>query len=136
MACFRLRLGLSLLICWPGAVQAQNLGGGNGGTPDISVIRILAALLVCLAAAFTLALMIRARNGGLRLSGKGWLSGAIARSRRIEVIETRRASPHADICLVRCDDEEYLLLCGPSAQSVLRWPNGTRPADRETSSEE
>jgi hypothetical protein len=119
-----------VLACWPGCAQAQKLGGG-GASPDISIIRILAALLVCLAAAFALALVIRARKGSIRPLGKGWLPGAMAGSRRIEIVETRRATPYADICLVRCDGEEYLLLCGPSGQSVLRWPRGERPATEE-----
>lgn len=118
------------LACWPGGAQAQQLGGGGAST-DISIIRILAALLVCLAAAFALALVIKARRGGIRPLGKEWLPRAIAGSRRIEIVETRRATPYADICLVRCDGEEYLLLCGPSGQTVLRWPHGAHPAPGE-----
>jgi len=126
----RLIPGMTALACWPGYARAQQLGGG-GASPDISMIRILAALLVCLAAAFALALVIRARKGAIRPLAKGWLSGAIAGSRRIAVVETRRATPYADICLVRCDGEEYLLLCGPSGQLVLRWPHGVHPAAEE-----
>lgn len=115
--------GLFLLMWWPAAAKAQQLGGG-GATVDVSIVRIFAALLLCLAAAFGLALVIRARKGGVLARRMGWFSGAMAGSRRIKIVETRRATPFADICLVQCDGDEYLLLCGPSGQTILRSPDG------------
>jgi hypothetical protein len=118
---------------WPFAAEAQRLGGG-GGDPELSLARILAALAVCLATAVAAALLVRRRrpNGGLPLPRPGWLSRAVAGARRIEVVETRRLSPFADVCLVRCDGAEYLLLCGPAGQSVLRRPDAARsPPERD-----
>lgn len=121
----RLLWGLFLLIICPASARAQQLGGG-GAALDISVVRIFAALVLCLAAAFGLVLAIRARKGAVRPWRLGWFSGAMAGSRRIKIVETRRATPFADICLIHCDGEEYLVLCGPSGQTVLRWPDGSR----------
>lgn len=117
---------LSLLVFlagWSVPAHAQRLGGG-GSALDISVVRILAALLLCLAAAFGLALVIRSRKSAKPALSMDWLRRGMATSRRIKVVETRRASPHADVCIVECDGEEYVLLCGTSAQTVLRWPKG------------
>ena len=106
----------------PGVAQAQQLGGG--AAPAISIVRILAALTVCIAAAFALALVIRARarGDGQRLksfSVAGLLSTGFGVARRIEIIEVRRVSPHADVCLMRCDGTEYLLVCGSAGYEVL-----------------
>ena len=122
----RIRLLWALFLLTGSSVpaHAQRLGGG-GAAPDISVVRIFAALLLCLAAAFAVALLIRSRKGALPSLRMEWLRGGMASSRRIKIVETRRASAHADVCLVQCDGEEYLVLCGPSAQTVLRWSKGT-----------
>lgn len=108
-----------LVACWPTALRAQNLGGGGDG-PDISAARMVAAVLICVAAAFALAFAVRGRGKSAVSSRRHWLSGAIAGSRRIEVVEARRLSSFADICLIRCDGTEYLLVCGASGQQVLR----------------
>jgi hypothetical protein len=99
---------------------AQRLGGGAGAV-DVSPARVMAALVVCVAAAFALAVLLRARNGDHAPMWRRWRGGWGASS-RIRVIETRRAGVHADVCLVECDGDQYLLLCGPSVQTVLRAP--------------
>lgn len=134
MTGFRHFWGLILLVSSPASAKAQQLGGG-GGAADISIVRIFAALLLCLAAAFGLALVIRARKGALLSRRMGWFSGAMAASRRIKIVETRRATPFADICLIHCDGDEYLLLCGPSGQTVLRWPDRSGLAGEEKRSD-
>jgi hypothetical protein len=48
------------------------------------------------------------------------LFAALPTARRIEVIESRRVSQHADLCLVRCDGEEYLILSSAQQQQILR----------------
>jgi hypothetical protein len=124
-----MRLGAILVIAssvlWAQGARAQQLGGGGGGT-DISMVRILAALAVCCAAAFALAIVLRKRSlrpGAGKLAGAaklGWLGGAFTGSSRIQVIESRRLSPFADISLVRCDGTEYLLASGPGGHQILR----------------
>jgi hypothetical protein len=110
----------------PVTAQAQQLGGG-GAAPGVSLVRIVAALAVCIAAAIGLALAIKGRKGELALRWPGRLAHSFGGSRRIAVIEARRVSAFADICLIRCDQIEYLLVCGPSGQSVLRQSEADAP---------
>ena len=96
---------------------AQRLGGGTAS--DISVGRIVAALVLCVIAA-VLAILLLKRGGG-RIDFAGLTSfRKLAVARRIDVVETRRISQHADLCLVRCDGQDYLILTAQGQQSVLR----------------
>lgn len=108
---------LSLLAAGsPVPALAQKLGGAS--EPEISFVRILGALVLCIGAAVAMALLISKRG----LPGKSWGEGIRAKLRsrsRIMVIEARRISPHADVCLIRCDGKEYLLICGPGDIRVL-----------------
>lgn len=97
-----------------GAAIAQQLGGA--GTPDVSIVRVFLALLICLIVAVFAALLLRQkfRGGSLPL-----LTKLGARSNRLHLVESRRIAPQSDLCLVRCDGEEYLLLIAPASVSVL-----------------
>jgi len=109
-----------------GLLGAASSAGAQrlGGAPDagISIMRIIAALVVCVAAAFGLILIVRARAGrplaALRLP-------ISLDARRIVLVESQRLSPHGDVHLVRCNGTEYLLLCGPGGSEVLE----SRPTD-------
>lgn len=108
----------ALATTWATAAHAQRLGGGGG--VDIPVGRIIAAFILCALLAVAVAVILKRRGkGGGIVSLRAVFASSLAQ-RRIEVIETRRASAHADICLVRCDDDEYLLLCSPQRNIVLR----------------
>lgn len=98
--------------------HAQRLGGGGGVT--IPVGRIVAAFLLCVLLALLLAVTIKRRGGRLDLGRFSGLLTKSASQARIDVVETRRASQHADICLIRCDTQEYLVLCSAHVQTVLR----------------
>ena len=88
------------------AAAPPRLGGGEA--LGVSLGRIVTALIICAMIALLAALLIRHRLG------KGDLPGLFARMemrpREIQVVETRRLSQHADICLVRHRQQEYLLL--------------------------
>lgn len=100
----------------------------GGGALDVSLGRIVSALVICLLLAAVAALVLK--RGGGRIDGamlRRW--SARRPARRIEVVESRRISPHADLCLFRCDDEDYLVLSSAAAQQVLRRaPVTTEPA--------
>ncbi len=108
-----------LVLAGLGAIEspalAQSLGGANG--VEVSVVRIGAALIVCIAAATALILVLRGRSGGARSPLS--FSRVIGQRGRITVIEVRRASQHADVCLIECDSTEYLLICGPGQMQLL-----------------
>lgn len=90
----------------------------------IDAVRIVAALLLCLGLAVVVILLMRQRMAGgtVRLPGLMGAFGPQAGRRpgqRITVLETRRASPHADICLVAVDGREYLIATGPGGTRLL-----------------
>ena len=119
MACLiRHIAAIALVILSTTPALAQRLGGG-GTASDISIGRIVAALVLCVIAA-VLAILLLKRGGG-RIDLAGLTSfRKLAVARRIDVIETRRISQHADLCLVRCDGQDYLILTAQGQQSVLR----------------
>ena len=107
-----------LLSAVPASAQAGKLGGG--GTLDISLTRIVMALLLCLMLAALAALALKRSGGRVDLTQMRRLFTALPAERRIDVVETRRVSQHADVCLLRCDGREYLILCAQQQQTVLR----------------
>jgi hypothetical protein len=99
----------------PALASAHRLGGG--GDVGISLGRIIAALLICIIVAVLAALLLRQRAGHQDLSRLFFRFDL--RARAIEVVETRRLSSHADICLVRHGGKDYLLLIMAGAAHVL-----------------
>lgn len=98
--------GAVLLAATPALAGGGRLGGGQ--PLEVSLGRIVAALVICIIIAVLAALLIRQRAGKLDLYA---LFGRLqSRPRALEVVETRRLSPHADICVVRHSGREYLLL--------------------------
>jgi hypothetical protein len=121
MARLRFLSALPLLLgASPALAQAGRLGGGGGGV-DVSLTRIVTALILCLMLAALAVLLLKRSGGKVDLPA---LRGLFARmpvaARRIEVIETRRVSQHAEVCLLRCDGRDYLILCAQQQQTVLR----------------
>jgi len=116
---------LALTFC-PRLAAAQALAGGGG--PDISVFRVIFAFVTAAAAAFGLALFLRARSGHTIVPADlaRWVKLPVA-SRQIEVLETRRISVHADLCLIRNNGSEWLLACGPAGITILRSCNTSTP---------
>jgi len=103
--------------------------GGLGGGEDVSVSiwRVLAALVICAIVALLAVLMIRKRAAG----GLPVIASLPARSRRIQVVETRRLSPHADISLVREGGREYLVLLFAGGSQILRSEPAEGTADAQ-----
>lgn len=113
---------LYLLVCVtlasPALASAGRLGGG--GSLNISLTRIVLALLLCVMIAGLAALALKRSGGRIDLTMFRRMFASLPSQRRIEVIETRRVSQYADVCLLRCDGREYLLLCAQHQQTVLR----------------
>ena len=108
--------GAALLAASPALAQAGRLGGGQ--PLEVSLGRIVSALVICIIIAILAVLLIRQRSG--RIDLQAWFGRLQVRPRSIEVVETRRLSPHADICLVRSSGREYLLLLLAGSAQVLR----------------
>lgn len=105
--------GCALAVAAP--VLAQNLGTGQA--PNVSIVRIVAVLIFCLLAAVALVFLLRNRAIGGRL--RPGILGELGRRGRVRVIESRRISIHADLCLVEFEGEEILILCGSGGAEVL-----------------
>ncbi|MBX9645221.1 MAG: hypothetical protein K2W91_14130 [Novosphingobium sp.] len=114
-----MKLPAALIAVWallaPGAVLAQQLGGG--GSVEISGVRIVLALIVCLVVLALVLAVLRRKSLPKGLADK--LRIGLGANGRIRTIESRRISPHADLCLVRCDDVEYLLVCTVGSVELL-----------------
>jgi hypothetical protein len=106
-------------IAGPALAGPRRLGGGGGGV-DISLTRIITALLLGTMLAVLAALLIRRAGGRLDLKGLRHLFAKLPSARRIQVIESRRVSQHVDLCLVRCDGEEFLILASAQQQQIVR----------------
>jgi flagellar biogenesis protein FliO len=118
MATKSLMLAVSLgLAALPLSAHAQRLGGAS--EPDISLPRILAALVLCVAAAVVLALIVAKRGRLHGLAAIGDWATSFRKPRRLKLMESVRISPHADLCLVTCDDTEFLLVCNQGEIRVL-----------------
>ena len=103
-----------LAVASNAASAAGHLGGGG---VDIPVGRILISLLACLMIAALAILLLRQKGGkDIRLT----LGRLSPRPGAIEVVEARRLSLHGDVCLVRHDGREYLLLVQGGDSRVLR----------------
>lgn len=119
--------GAALMAAAPALAGAGRLGGGQ--PLEVSLGRIVSALVICIIIAVLAVLLIRQRSGKIDLQA---LFGRFqVRPRAIEVVETRRLSPHADICLVRNAGREYLLLLLAGNARILREEPVEAPADVE-----
>jgi hypothetical protein len=105
-----------LVMAGPACAAGGRLGGGQ--PLDVSLGRIVIALVIAVIVAALAILLIRQRAGKIDLAAL--FARVELRPRAIYVVETRRLSPHADICLVRHDDREYLLLLLAGRAQVLR----------------
>lgn len=97
------------------AAATPHLGGASGS--PASFVRVVASLIICLIIAALAALLIRQRSGAIDLPSA--LRRLAPKPGRIEVVETRRVSPHADVCLLRHGNCEYLLLLQAGSAQVL-----------------
>lgn len=98
------------------APRVSHLGGG--GAIDVSLGRIIISFIICIAIAVLAILLLRQRSGKIDLAG--FFARLEPRARAIDVVETRRLSPHADLCLVRQGGREYLLVLQQGSTQVLK----------------
>jgi len=106
-------LAVSLTIS--SAADAQRLGGA--AEADISLVRVFLALFFCLIVAAFAVFLIRQRYGG-RMPAMFTRMGST--TARLRLVECRRIAPQSDLCLIECDDREFLLLISPGSALVLK----------------
>jgi hypothetical protein len=105
-------LVLASLVLWAEAGAA--VAGRIGLAPDDDVPpwRVVGALLLCLALAGAGAFILRRRLGG----GIATIS---SRVRRVRLVETVRLSHQTDVCLLKVDDEDFLVAASASGTVLL-----------------
>lgn len=103
-------------LSWPVYAATHRLGGG--GEIDVSLGRIVTAFVLCIVIAVLAVLLLRQRGGKIDLARLFTRLGP--RAREIQVVETRRLNPGSDVCLIRHDDREYLLVLQHGSTHVLR----------------
>ncbi|MEO1045894.1 MAG: hypothetical protein AAFX04_10675 [Pseudomonadota bacterium] len=111
-------MSLAALMMSVSAALGQQLGGG--AAPDIPVLRVVLALVLCLIVAIGVILWLRRRHG--HAGGKMPLAGFLRDSDAatgLNIVETRRLNAHYDSCVIRHNDREYLLLLGPQDAKIL-----------------
>ncbi len=121
--------GAALLAASPALAGGGRLGGGQ--PLEVSLGRIVSALVICIIIAVLAVLLIRQRGGKIDL--RVFLGRFQVRPRAVEVVETRRLSQHADICLVRHGGREYLLLLLAGDARILSEGAVEEQADAEAS---
>lgn len=122
-----MRVGLAASAIWflnsaaPALGSPHRLGGGGGGGGvEVSLTRIVIALVLGTMLAVLAALFIRRSGGRPDLKALRRVFTNLPSMRRIQIIESRRVSQHADLCLVRCDGTEYLILTSAQQQQIVR----------------
>jgi hypothetical protein len=102
-------LGSALIA---GQATAQTLG--QAPEDGVSLWRVAAALLLCLALGVGAVFALRMRGGRVPP-----LPVLLRRDRRLQLIEVLRLNQHVDLCLVSCDDRTILLAASLHGVDVL-----------------
>jgi flagellar biogenesis protein FliO len=111
------RLGAACLVLIASPAAAQTIGQAGGG-PEISIWRVLGALLFCLLLAAGAAFALRTRLKGTLPTLK---TGS---PRRMRLIESLRLSHQTDLCIVEVDGEEIIVAASPHGPRFL--PRGRK----------
>ena len=107
--------GASILM--PSYAHAQQIAGG--GAPDISVVRVAAAFLICIAAAIGLIAVVRTRKSSGPLPSMRSLFQKIDRRRHVSIVEVLTLPSRMEVALIRHDETEYLMVSGQFGIKVL-----------------
>ncbi len=110
-----LRRGASILLMLPIATPglAQKLGQGQGD--DISILRIILVLLLCLGLAAGAAFVLRARMGHAPIAWR-----LKHPKRRLELRDSLRLPNQVDLSIIRCDGEELLVATSSKGLIVVK----------------
>lgn len=108
------------LTSWaaPGLAVAQTLG--RAPESGVDGARAAIGLLVCLALAVGVALVLRRFVGGAAPPFR-------REPRRLQLLEAVRLSGRTDVCLLRCDQEEFILAVSPQTTLLVRAPKASEP---------
>lgn len=117
----RLSIGAALLLAattqqgW-----AQQLGGAR--PVEIPFAQIGAGIVLCSLAAFAIILLMKRGviSSPFRLTRATRVLPSWRSASTIKVLESRRMSPHADVCRFVVDDREYVVIVTQAAATIIR----------------
>jgi hypothetical protein len=99
------------------ASPAAALSLGRAQALGLDGMRIGAALILCCLAAIAAAILMRRLLRGGAFNGLSFKFGASEPV--IAILETHRLSTHGDLCRVRVEAREYVVIVSPGAATVL-----------------
>jgi flagellar biogenesis protein FliO len=109
-----------------GAACAQTLG--QGPDDDIPLWRVGVVLVLCLLLAVVAIFALRTRLG------RGSFTNLVMRKdRRLQLVESLRLGSHADLCIVRCDGQDLLIVVSAQESKLLQTLPPRAPSDGERS---
>lgn len=104
----------------PVLASPHRLGGGDAA--GVSIIRVIGTLFLCLLLAGAMIFLLKRAqldtSEGLIGRLRQLLPAALPPG-RIAVIESRRISPHADLCLLRAGEREYAVIVASAYATIL-----------------
>jgi hypothetical protein len=103
-------LAIPLLMAGPCAAQVIGKGGDDG----ISLWRVAAAFVFCCLLAGCAALLLKRKYGGAAL-----LHLTSSPGRKLYLVESLRLSHQIDLCLVRCDGEDFVVAASAQGATLL-----------------
>ncbi|HEY5723954.1 MAG TPA: hypothetical protein VIT45_16715 [Allosphingosinicella sp.] len=103
---------------------AQTLGQG-GGT-DVSLWRVVGALILCIMLAAGAAFALRGKLGGKLGGMMPIIRGG---DRRLRLVESLRLSHQVDICIVRIDERELILTASVQGANLIEMGSAAREAE-------
>lgn len=95
-----------------GAMPAAAQRLGQGGGTEISLWRVMLALIFCVAIGAAAIFLLRRRYRGVRPL-------AFRRERRLQLVENMRLSHQVDLCIVSRDGREYLIAASPQGVTLV-----------------
>jgi hypothetical protein len=107
----RLRFAFSVLAAvTPALASAQTLG--QGPETVMPWWRVAAALALCLALAVGAAFALRYRM-------RGAMPSLTPAKRRLKLVESLRLSHQVDVCLLSCEDRQFLIAATPHGAVLI-----------------
>lgn len=106
----------NLLLFWA-AAQTNTIGVHD--SPGVPWLRIAVALFFCIGIAIGSILLLRRFSDRRLQQVLGTKLGGIKRISEIEIIETRRASAHGQICLFHYRGMAYLVAVTAGASTLI-----------------
>ena len=115
------------------AMAAESPALATGQGVEIPVVRMLLALVVCVAVCWGVLLFLKTQQR-LEAPGSAWVKafrGARPKA-KIAVVESRKVSTYAEVSLIECDGRRYLVA---SAAGQLLQLDTLEPHDGEQNDE-